>query len=297
MTTLPSTPTQTTPRGSTWSSSRDPLHPNPRGDSCLNDIPSDNSERTSLANDGSGPFCKEIKPDGSRCRKPTRSVCESKFHNMAEPICDDCNKLSKQRIYDSAESTFVEAIRAYACHSCLDKATWPATYNQTGYRVYGIGQQADGMDSSVTTVHDDIPDIPMTSKVGGFQGQLLPITGCACAEKLLNRHLCNPHRVQRMLDMRQSATKMRQFIKASNGKMVCPFCQINAGVDGYNFRSVRGGEGKRLAWGCLSCHSYVVAGATHRGPVPGGAAKFAINTRSTPEPPQYYNDDVMEGIQ
>ena len=84
--------------------------------------------------------------------------------------------------------------------------------------------------------------------------------------------------------MMEQVWSMRNYVYTMHGKVVCPLCRINAGVDQYNFSGPNGGENQQLAWACMSCNSFVVGGVGATGAIPGTRATFGINSRSTPLP-------------
>ena len=243
-----------------------PVHPNPAGRSTLIDIP---SQKTAPPPDGTlenGQLCLEILDGGVRCMRHTNLFCESRTHSVDVPVCEPCDAASKQRIYNLSVTELTRSMRAYLCHACLPNATNPDTWDATGFQVFGIPEQGPGGYDARCAAPDNSGRL-----TGGFMGGLHPVTGCTCGPKLYDRILCNPHRLQRVLDIHKDIDAMRRYITSLHGKMVCLLCRINAGIDSYMFSGEKGGQNQRVAWACLSCHGFVVMAAPTAGfpgPVP-----------------------------
>ncbi|RYO94752.1 hypothetical protein DL766_000015 [Monosporascus sp. MC13-8B] len=265
-----------------------PQHPNPLPEPCLADIAFVRQgplEELPGMNQG----CDEWR-DGAKCGRFTLERCASKWHNSAVPICDDCNNDSKDRLWNEwAIGGAIQSMRAYACYKCLLRAAQPQTYSRTGFRVWGLGPGAGGVDPTIRSRRgtdlnpfDNVNNGNIegenvaTVTLGGFCGPPLPITGCSCGKKLFGTRICTPHRTQHVIDMRAAADRIREYVKDFHGKMVCPFCRVNAGVDAYGFEGEEGGYGQRLAWACLACHGFVLAGQGENGPIDGAWQQFGV---------------------
>ncbi|RYP11100.1 hypothetical protein DL764_000258 [Monosporascus ibericus] len=271
-----------------------PQHPNPLPEPCLADIA---FVRQGPLEElpGMSQGCDEWR-DGAKCGRFTLDRCASKWHNGAVPICDDCNNDSKDRLWNGwAVGDATQSMRAYLCHTCLPKAAQPQTYDRTGFRVWGFEPGAGGIDPTVQSRRGtDLNPLDnanngniegenvATVTLGGFCGPPLPITGCSCGKKLFGTRICTPHRTQHVIDMRAEADRIREYVKDFHGKMVCPLCRVNAGVDAYGFEGEEGGYGQRLAWACLACHGFVLAGQGDNGPIDGAWQQFGVRAARPP---------------
>ncbi|RYP64039.1 hypothetical protein DL771_008964 [Monosporascus sp. 5C6A] len=271
-----------------------PQHPNPLPEPCLADIA---FVRQGPLEElpGMGQGCDEWR-DGAKCGRFTMDRCASKWHNGAVPICDDCNNDSKDRFWNEwTVGGAIQSMRAYVCHTCLPKAAQVQTYAHTGFRVWGFEPGAGGIDPTVQSRRgtdlnplDNVNNGNIegenvaTVTLGGFCGPPLPITGCSCGKKLFGTRICTPHRTQHVIDMRAEADRIREYVKDFHGKMVCPLCRISAGVDAYGFEGEEGGYGQRLAWACLACHGFVLAGQGDSGPIDGAWQQFGVRAARPP---------------
>ncbi len=293
-----------------------PEHPNPRGRPLLADVPLNiaaepDPTTIDLSKDkwavaypprggGIDGLCAEIRDDGIACENFTLRRCESKWHWGQEPVCDDCDAASKERLYRVwALSPAVQELRAYVCRQCLPQAADPESFHASGFRVWGLQPDAESSpESAIVTnaspnIYLDRPGVQRTVTKGGFMGpDPLPVTGCACGLKLFGRRLCTPHRTQHVIDMQEAAVAMRTYVLNAHGKMVCPLCRVNRGVDAYDFAGPEGGEGQRLAWACLACHAFVVAGVADSGLIPGAYEQLGVQA-AMPDHPVYPDPDTV----
>ncbi|KAI0181751.1 hypothetical protein GGR52DRAFT_567969 [Hypoxylon sp. FL1284] len=261
-----------------------PEHPNENGQSQLATIPYwriwDNGDRFQDAVP-----CEAETPRGF-CGRPTTSACEDTSHYRSIPICDQCEDISVRNFREVFRRLEVE-IRQYICYECANSESILGQFVKTGYRVWYDVPQPLPDELDVTTQNADPsipvnvpgnqqpdepkkPDIPdfsapslvqagLAGTVGGWMGNALEITGCACATKLLGRRICAPHRLQYLLNMQTAAARMRDYCKAIHGRMVCPLCRTRPGIDSFGFRDIMGGVNAEFhGWGCLSCHGYVL---------------------------------------
>ena len=268
-------------------------YPYRRGHHQLGDVPfvrSDAAGVIDLTNGmGIQMTCAEIR-DGNECGNYTDLSCESKSHTIWEPICNDCNNESKQRLYRLwADTPAIQTLRAYLCYDCL-KMENSTRFQNTGFRVWGFAPNAN-FSASLTRAERDPadPQGPLRNVTyGGFQGIANPVTGCSCAEKLFNRVLCTPHRTQHVIDMESAAQAMRKFVRSMHGKMVCPLCRVNAGVDEHGFAGLDLTT-QDLAWACLACHEWVFAtpGDTglHMNIALPGVEKWGVTPNGPPRSP------------
>ncbi|KAI1506173.1 hypothetical protein F5X99DRAFT_426191 [Biscogniauxia marginata] len=181
-------------------------------------------------------------PTSSVCTNPTRSGCEDNCHyGDGFPICDHCEVQSRDRFMEHFQS-MVMSLRAYACADCTGDPNFLEQFENSGLTIWWAYGEFP---------HTEEPPIDVTEvslltaggyKVGGWRGRPLDITGCSCALKLFGRRICSPHRLQYMIKMDETARKIREYVIGLYGKMVCPFCRRNAGVDAYNFAGAQGRE-------------------------------------------------------
>ncbi|KAI1168453.1 hypothetical protein F5B18DRAFT_671495 [Nemania serpens] len=201
-----------------------PRHPNPVAQPALQTI-----RLFSPSDPGSIPTvgCEELK-EGGICDRNTKTTCKDLTHDLSKPvpmpICADCNQAS--RVYfETAVCLTVEILRAYACNPCAAQAaTNSATFQAQNFHVWGLNSAGPPSTPEEYASHN--------------RCRPLPITGCACATKILDGTLCGPHRLEYVLNMRSKADKMREY-----------------------FQSEPGVASAHVAYACLSCLSIVVLDA------------------------------------
>ncbi|KAI2635143.1 hypothetical protein GGS21DRAFT_95898 [Xylaria nigripes] len=184
-------------------SAEQPNHPNPSSIPALQTISSLSLFNT-VADDDI--FCSEIKLDGDFCLDMTRRQCEDLSHDAARPlaVCDECNDMSRARFEKHLASISI-MMRAYACFTCaMAEITNPHNYNGRRFNVWGLPPN----------VFRDNEEFSSRNR-----GPPLPLTGCHCASKLLDRRLCTPHRLEHYLAIRSKAQDMRDFVLATLGRM------------------------------------------------------------------------------
>ncbi|KAI1416900.1 hypothetical protein F5Y13DRAFT_153291 [Hypoxylon sp. FL1857] len=244
-----------------------PSHPNPAPIPVLSTIPF-----TRILNDGrltARPImrCFERKEGQETfCGKPASAVCEDTTHiHSGFPLCDDCELESRDRILGELKNLST-SLRSYACAECCRKfSTEPQRFANSGCRVWGFSSDLN----STVPIMVRLPRAPFTT-VGGFQGvEPLPVTGCSCASKLIDRRLCSPHRLQHIVNLRQAADALDTHVMQSYGTTkICPSCRVLPSVDAFNFQGPHGNEGGSIVWFCKGCHDVVVAPNQHAPPVP-----------------------------
>ncbi|KAI1435717.1 hypothetical protein GGR50DRAFT_295518 [Xylaria sp. CBS 124048] len=221
-------------------------YPNPSNTPALNTIPSvslfDHPFRTQLR-------CPELVRKMRFCGKPTEKYCEDLSHDNRNPaaVCDDCDRKGRQR-FGKSLATFALSMRAYACSECAVRHSInPDNYAGKQLNVWGLPLDAFASERDESSSKS--------------RGAPLRITGCQCASKLLDRRLCNGHRLEHYLDIRTRVHSMRQYVTSKMGRMVCPFCLSRAGADAYNFLDELGVEFERHAYACLACYGIIVVDA------------------------------------
>ncbi|KAI1141945.1 hypothetical protein F5Y05DRAFT_369224 [Hypoxylon sp. FL0543] len=202
--------------------------------------------------------CLELKEDGTVCGKPTSGACEDLRHtepNVA--VCDDCDAASRRRFLNEVAGV-AAGLRAYTCATC---ATYyseePQRFVGTGNRIFG-GYPVDQPEEPRLALN-----YSSWMTIGGWQGvDPLPLTGCACATKLLERRLCSPHRLHHLIQLRLEVEKIDQYLMQSYGTTYsCPKCHTRPSVDAFNHRQHLGNEGGKRVWFCKACHDAVIAPA------------------------------------
>lgn len=195
---------------------------------------------------------------GNVCNRDTRRGCEDTTHfGNGVPICDECENESRQAFAQQFLYLAVN-MRQYFCANCTT-TTHPDLYWLAGKGVDVYYHKPNFLPVPDFS-GDSISAAGLSQKVGGWKGNPLPITGCACALKLFGRRICNPHRMQYMIDMATATARMKTYINSLYGREVCPKCKEYAGCDKYLFTGGRGGYLHRhIAWVCLVCHGYVYA--------------------------------------
>ncbi|KAI1093038.1 hypothetical protein F5B19DRAFT_172323 [Rostrohypoxylon terebratum] len=201
--------------------------------------------------------CTTRMADNTFCNNPTRCCCEDTTHpHGGNPVCGACNEESLARLAHPIGQV-VPDLRAMCCADCCrDIVNNPALLNQSGTRIWGFPPGYQNASSEVR------PRAPPFVTRGGFMGELLPVTGCACAVKLCERTLCNAHRFQHFLNMREQSRVINEYTRAIYGTTkVCVACHKNPSIDAYEFKGAEGGENPQVptVWQCKSCHDIVVA--------------------------------------
>ncbi|KAI0106187.1 hypothetical protein GGR51DRAFT_174943, partial [Nemania sp. FL0031] len=193
------------------------------------------------------------------CSKPCSEVCIDLSHDSALPICADCDNRSKEAI-GQAMTLIAPSLRAYACSSCaVQAATDLRVYGGKRFNVWGLPPNAFAPN----------PKSPEDLEPSRSKGQPLPVTGCSCYTKIVDRRLCTPHRVEHFLDLRFKAESMREYVLQRRGRIVCPLCQKRAGADAHKFVDDDGEKPgplsqktytphKNICYVCMGCSGIVV---------------------------------------
>lgn len=194
------------------------------------------------------------------CMQYTHGICESEEHHPGVPhyVCADCDNKSRRALKALfLEVNFINKTKRYACAECTSGfINNPACLHGSGQEIY---EAAFNEDAAVYPSYD--PRVMKTNlregegtviRGGIYEGKRY--TGCACADKLLGRRLCNPHRTQawincldRMYEM--AAYKYNKF----EGMDLCWNCLENS--------PLMPGDNQDLAghvWGCIICSGIVI---------------------------------------
>ncbi|KAI0112754.1 hypothetical protein F4776DRAFT_656791 [Hypoxylon sp. NC0597] len=190
------------------------------------------------------------------CGNVTFTGCEDQTHSGdGMPICERCEQESRTRFIQAFEP-LVMNMRQYLCWECTN-GTYPILDHLAGTGVKVYCQVPPG-NSLPDFKSESIVSTGLSQMVGGYYGDPLEITGCSCAMKLFGRRICSPHRLHYLLEIDNRVSRMREYCRSVYGKMVCPHCRKNAGIDNYGFQGERGGENNPfVAWVCLQCNGYV----------------------------------------
>ncbi|KAH7160890.1 hypothetical protein EDB81DRAFT_330224 [Dactylonectria macrodidyma] len=214
--------------------------------------------------------CFEPKQGGGTgiCYKPAADEvgCQALIHRLFFPfnylVCKDCVTESVQITVDESlkplRANEIVKTRAYACDSCAlllaDDKQHMKTLGKTGVKqIWGAtGPKPPSPDEAVQEEGTSI----------AYQGATMPITGCACATKLLDRPLCRFHRLHYAeLSMRHAAM-MQEWRLCRFSKPVCPAClgdsklrKVGISADYEGFKDT---GGRATAWACLVCNDWVV---------------------------------------
>ncbi|KAI1190000.1 hypothetical protein F5B17DRAFT_389101 [Nemania serpens] len=238
-----------------------PPHPNPTATPALQTI-----RLFSLADPGYNPTvaCEEPKDGDLLCGRNTKTSCRDLSHDASGrvpmPVCADCDQASRTYFEEALYST-AEMLRAYACTPCAARAAASqATYTAQKFHVWGLSSADPPSTPEEYASHD--------------RCKPLPITGCACASKILDGTLCAAHRLEHLLDMRSKAQKMRDYVLQVFGRYVCPFCFLRAGADASQFESELGVASPYVAYACLACLGIVVLDAAAHETMPQGLQRY-----------------------
>ncbi|KAJ9138900.1 hypothetical protein NKR23_g8283 [Pleurostoma richardsiae] len=212
------------------------------------------------------------------CKARTGQCCVDLLHGPnAWLVCRDCDGDSKQiinqRDYPGIQPHEIMAMRAFWCANCAEtQHDRDGVFRYSGQRVWGYHEEP-GRPSAA--LHQGDRTGRAGEKVGGFMGEPLTHSGCACMAKLLHNVLCKGHRLTHAEELVNQAAVMQEWRLKLYGRMVCPLCKEKVGVDAWGFQGANGGEGKTKVWACLVCHEVVV----FHGGGPGGTGPIEVAAR------------------
>ncbi|KAK6212468.1 hypothetical protein LQW54_005242 [Pestalotiopsis sp. IQ-011] len=194
------------------------------------------------------------------CKQYTHGICESEEHHPGVPhyVCADCDNKSRSALKSLfLEVNFINRIKVYACAQCTTGFILnPMCLHGSGQEIY---EAAVDEDAESYPSYD--PRVMKNNHRAGegtvIRGGIYPgkrYTGCACAEKLLGRRLCNPHRTQAWIDCLDRMYDMASYKSSKfGGEDLCWYCLENP--------PLRPGENQDLAglvWGCIICSGMCV---------------------------------------
>ncbi|KAI4602548.1 hypothetical protein KJ359_009796 [Pestalotiopsis sp. 9143b] len=194
------------------------------------------------------------------CNQYTHGICESEEHHPGVPhyVCADCDNKSRSALKALfLEVNFINRIKVYACAQCT------AGFILNPMCLHGSGQEVyeAAVDEDAESYPSYDPRVMKNNHRAGegtvIRGGIYPgnrFTGCACAEKLLGRRLCNPHRTQAWIDCLDRMYDMASYKAGKFGEEdLCWYCLENP--------PLRPGQDQDLAglvWGCIICSGYCV---------------------------------------
>ncbi|KAH7150063.1 hypothetical protein B0J13DRAFT_620398 [Dactylonectria estremocensis] len=215
------------------------------------------------------PSCMEPEQGGMGiCSKPAADEvgCQALIHRTFPPfnylVCTGCVAESVKITVDESlkplTTSEIVKTRAYTCNLCTRLVTEDKEY-----------AKALGKTGAKHIWGNDNPESPVPGEAQQgedpsivYQKDTMPITGCACATKLLDRPLCRFHRLHYAeLSMRHAAM-MQEWRLCRFSKPVCPACvggsesrDVGISADCEGFKNI-GEHG--TAWACLVCNDWVV---------------------------------------
>ncbi|EHK43296.1 uncharacterized protein TrAtP1_001483 [Trichoderma atroviride] len=210
---------------------------------------------------GGDETCSEIR-DNVHCNNPVAldSTCQCLLHeDNAAHVCNACCKSSAKQLNDNlVTNRELHAFRAYLCADCTAQVS-----NSIGQvlrrRIVGaVNIWGDCSDSYYTQT-----ELELETPLGrvNFKGAALPVTGCACATKLLAQRLCWKHRSRFGGLIVAQAVKMREWCLQRFGRNVCPGCLVDKppheANSPKNTIQTMFEQGPK-AWVCLACGDWVV---------------------------------------
>ncbi|KAH7017337.1 hypothetical protein EDB80DRAFT_281630 [Ilyonectria destructans] len=193
--------------------------------------------------------------------------CQSLVHQSHTPnnflVCKECNAESVDIILDPTlkplNAKEIVNMRAYTCDSCAASLAhnngYAAKLLKSGAkRIWGVFETGSDGEANIWA-EDGASSVQ-------YHATSMPLTGCPCATKLLNRPLCHFHRLHYAELAMQQAALMQEWRMCRFGKPVCPVCistnklsDVNVSADQGGFPSTNGGA---TAWACLVCNDWVV---------------------------------------
>ncbi|KAI5927882.1 hypothetical protein F4810DRAFT_645629 [Camillea tinctor] len=209
-------------------------------------------------------FCHSVSPPigapSMLCAASTRQGCEDASHyEEGYPICDRCEAASRDRFMTQFDS-MIMSMRAYACMNCMVDPQVINRFANSGLRIWSNTQiqNQQAIDPSAPNFRE-----AGGHPFGGWMGQPLELTGCSCGMKLMGRRICDPHRLQNLLDIHERVQNMRDYILSVYGR------QDNEGC-----------EGRVKMYVCLCCQGVVVDSRPHTGRFP----VYSMNSVVAPPP-------------
>jgi hypothetical protein len=189
------------------------------------------------------------------CWEPTRLVCEHTAHHPANPvpICYAHDTASRRRIEDLFRSHLIaQNMRRFACEECCAAFSQNPTValGGLGYRVYdGLGRT----DFDPTTVNGN-------GEICGGLYKALPVTGCSCATKLIDRILCSAHRFEGFLALWDRIQAITQFAARTRVLNACFACgKKESIIVGPVPALCKGAIGQPKAYICAVCEGVVIS--------------------------------------
>lgn len=206
-----------------------------------------------------------------KCGRETYGTCESTQHHPAHRhyVCSACDMSARAAVRAFLLTKhIIESFRAYFCSQCsANVSSSPQSLERSSYRVFdaSLGQlrdlQALPYDPSVTSP----PDLEGNDRAitrGGLYNTL-PLTGCACAFKLLGRRLCRSHRLIGLLQVMERINAMMVYAVAKSYETVqvkmCASCTTNPAI-------TLAEAANPVGWICRACNGLVHSVPGHLDP-------------------------------
>lgn len=205
-----------------------------------------------------GPLpCPEVTPNthGFVCEALTQRVCEHTSHHPAVPvvICEPHDIASRWRIQDIFKSyDIAQKMRRFACEACCQMYDVNASQVLAGqgWRVYD-GRERTDYDPTAMNNNQEV--------CGGLY-KPMPITGCSCATKLIDRALCSAHRFEGLVTLWERRDAIEQFAARTGVPNVCFSCGQRESINvGPAPNLCKGAIGKPKAWMCAVCEGVVIS--------------------------------------
>ena len=215
------------------------------------------------------------------CDAIAKGVCENRRHEDDFPVCPDCDLATKNHMWNRETEnaglgiTMKEILlmRAYYCGECSKVAANPEHWDHwdttvtcarktrkrpcenKGKKVYGFDEASRGGFDPML--------LDLEIERGGWMSETpLPITGCNCAQKLLNHVLCARHRLFLAQKMIRQAALMQEYRFRRYKDKVCANCRKDPGID--SSRAPDPSDTDRHFWACLVCDGRVASQDTGR---------------------------------
>lgn len=188
------------------------------------------------------------------------ATCQCLLHGDDSPhVCNSCCRLSAQEAQiHLVDSNEVFAMRAHLCADCTAQVS-ESVGHVLGRRIVGaVNIWGDCNDSYYTKT-----ELELDTSLGRiyFRGPAMPLTGCACATKLVAQRLCRRHRRRFVHLAVGQAARMREWCLQTFGRSVCPGCLVDKPPHEANSsmspEQAAAGNGPK-AWVCLACGGWVV---------------------------------------
>ncbi|KAH8204922.1 hypothetical protein TruAng_000961 [Truncatella angustata] len=198
------------------------------------------------------------------CGRPTRGICESTDHrpNHRQYVCCVCDAHSRRNAWELLMQLQVfQKVRRFACKACtaqflLDPA---AEFTHRGGDLYdsqGMTDNNPNYDPRLWTNRHIQGVEPLRWFSHGSLQAPLPHTGCACADKLLDRRLCNAHRANAVAKFLERIYRMAIYALTNFRSLEhCFACQVSLAQDPNDPSNL---DEAGMVWMCICCSGLTV---------------------------------------